>query len=93
MKTRLAIWLGLELLVAVVLDGGSCLLRRDEMRAFKAWHDSPTAQNRVELDRQRSITLRYHIVFVGILWGGMAVVTIPIIVAVFRHGSRREMAA
>lgn len=90
MKTRLVIWLGVELLIASGLSAGSCILRRDEVRAFGAWHDNPTAETRAELDRQRSITFRHHIGFAGVLWAGMAVITVPIVIAVSRRGSRHE---
>ena len=90
MKTRLAIWLGVELLVASGLSAASCILRRDEVKAFGAWRDNPTAETRAELDRQRSITFRHHIGFAGVLWVGMAVITVPVVFALSRRGSSRH---
>jgi hypothetical protein len=90
MKTRLAIWLGVELLVASGLSTASCILRRDEVRAWRAWHDTPTPETRAELDRQHRITFRHHVVFAVVLWAGMAVVTVPIVIAVSRRRSSRH---
>ena len=89
-KTRLAIWLGVELLVASVISAGSCILRRDQVRAWRVWHDTPTPETRAELDKQHNVTARYHVVFASILWGGMATITIPIVVAVSRRKSSKH---
>jgi len=90
MKTRLAIWLGAEFILAVVFGTGSCLLRRDEVGAFRAWRDHANAETRAELDRQRRITYQHQLAFAGILWSIMAGITVPIVVTVSRRGSRPE---
>jgi len=87
MKTRLIVWLALELLVASALSAAACILRRDEVKAFGAWHENPTPQTRAELERQRGITFRQHFVFAGVLWVGMAAISIPVIIAVSRRKS------
>ena len=92
-KTRLAIWLGVELFVASGVSSAACILRRDEVRAWKVWHDTPTSATRAELDRQHRITFRHHVVFAVVLWAGMAVVTVPIVVAVFRRTTLRPESA
>jgi hypothetical protein len=85
-KTRLVIYLGLELLLAAVISAIPCMCtRRDEARALVAWRINPTAETKAELDRQRRITFRKHVVFAGALFAGMAVITIPVIVGLSRR--------
>ncbi len=88
-KARLAIVLAAEMFVACGISAGACILRRDEVRAWQAWHDTPTPKNRAVLDRQRHITFRHHIVFAVVLWAGMGAVTVPIAVAVARRRNLR----
>jgi hypothetical protein len=81
MKTRLLIWLSIELAVASLLSASVCILRRAETRAYFAWHDNPTATTRAELDKERAITFRHHVVLGVALWSGMAAVTVPLVVS------------
>ena len=81
MKTRLAIWLGVELLVAAAIGSAACIHRRDEVIAFRAWYDNPTLETRKELDRQRRITI-WNVGFAGILFAGMAILTVPMVFVV-----------
>ena len=90
MKTGLAIWLAMELIIASGLSAASCLLRRDEVRAYGAWRDNPTTETRAELDRQRTITGWHHVLFAGILWAGMAAITVPVVLAISRRSSGRD---
>jgi hypothetical protein len=76
MKTRLIIWLSIELIVASGISAVSCILRHDEVKAFGTWHDNPTAATKAELDRQRKVTNWHHVAFAGVLFSAMAVVTI-----------------
>jgi hypothetical protein len=64
MKSRLTLWLTVELTVAGLLGAAICILRQDERTAYRQWRDQPTAESRAELDRQRGIT-RWHQVGVG----------------------------
>jgi hypothetical protein len=89
-KTRLAIWLGVELLVASGISTASCILRRDQVRAWSAWHDNPTPQTRAELDRQKAITFWNHVAFAGVLFAVMAVATVPVVVVVSRRRISRS---
>ncbi len=63
----------------------SCIYRRDEVRAWRAWHDKPTLETRAELDRQKGITFRYHVLFAGVLFAGMAVVPVPVALTASRR--------
>ena len=76
-----------ELLVAAGISASACILRRDERNAFRAWRDNPTAETRAALDAERSITFRHHVVLAAVLFGGMAVVTVPVVRAVSRRRS------
>ena len=92
MKTRLAIWLGAEFFLAVIFGTGSCLLRRDEVGAFRAWRDHANAETRAELARRRRITYRHQFVLAAVLWVGAAGITVPFVIVVFQRGLRRELA-
>ncbi len=88
MKIRLVIWLVVELLVASGISVASRILRHDQGRAFLAWHNNPNAVTRAELDRQHRITFAHRVGLGGVLWAGMAGVTIPIVVRVSpKHSS------
>ena len=86
-KTRLAFWLVVELLLAAAVSSASSIHRREEVRAWSAWHDNPTPETRAEVNRQRTITLWHHVAFAGILFAGMAVVTVPVVLVVSRRRS------
>ena len=90
MKIRLAIWLGVDLVLASGLSVSSCLLRGDEVRAYAAWHDDPTTENRAALDKQRSITAWQHVFFAGMLWTAMAAITVPVVIRVSRRSTGHE---
>jgi len=77
-KDNLAAWLSIELVVASVLGLGTCLLRHDEREAFQAWMRKPTTETRAILDKEKAITVRHNIALVAILFGGMALITVPI---------------
>lgn len=87
MKTSLLIWLFVELLLAAGISASVCILSRDETNAFRAWRDNPTAETRAALDAEQAITFRHHIVVAAVLFGGMAVVTVPVVRAVSRRRS------
>lgn len=80
MKTRFAIWLGLELLLAAAISSCTYIERREETRAVVAWLQNPSPETKAERERQRRITTRDHVWFAAILFGGMAGVTVPVIV-------------
>jgi hypothetical protein len=80
-------WLSVELLLAAGISAGTCILRRAETRARLAWHDNPTLETQVALDRERAITFRHHVVFAAILFGGMAAFTIPLVRLASKRGN------
>lgn len=80
MKTRLAVYLGIELVLAVAIGGGVCLLRRDEVNARRAWQGNPTAEAKAELERQRAITQGQQFKLMAALFGLMALPTALLIV-------------
>ena len=84
-KTRLAFWLVVELLLAAAVSSASSIHRREEVRAWSAWHDNPTPETRAEVNRQRTITLWHHVAFAGVLFAGMVVVTVPVVRVVSRR--------
>ena len=90
MKRRLIIWLSLELLVASGMSASVCILRHSETRAYLAWRDHPTAETRATLDRERAITFCHHVVLGAVLFGGMGVITIPLVRA-FSHRRSPEL--
>lgn len=87
MKTSLLIWLFAELALAAGISASICILRRDERNAFRAWRDTPRAETRAALDAERATTFRHHVVWAAVLFGGMAVVTVPVLLAVSRRRS------
>src|ERR1051325_4660435 len=86
-KTPLLTCLLVELLLAAGISASVCILRRDERSAFRAWRDNPTAQARTALDAERAIAFRHHALLAAVLFGGMAVVTVPVVRAVSRRRS------
>lgn len=89
MKIRLIVWLGVELLVASGISLLTCFIRPAEVQAVRAWHDNPTVETRSELDRQRHITTLQQVLFAGVLFTGMAVISIPVVAAVSRRQNPR----
>jgi hypothetical protein len=90
MKTRLILWLSIELIVASGISAASCILRHDEAKAFGAWYDKPSIETKSELDRQRRITRWHQVAFAGVLFSGMAVLTVPVVYLVSRRQQRTE---
>jgi len=88
MRKSLVIILSVELLVAILLGQCVVLHRRDFDRAFIAWHENPTSESRVELDRQRHINALHILGFSAVMFGGMAIVTI-LAVCAYRLRNRR----
>lgn len=84
MKTRLAVYLGIELVLAVLIGGGVCLLHRDEVNAHRAWRDTPTVETKAEVERQRDITRSQQLKLMVVLFVIMALPTVPLIF----HASR-----
>jgi hypothetical protein len=76
MKKLVAILLVAELLVAYFVLAPTCILRHEQVRAFGAWHDNPTADTRAELDRQIRITELYSLGFSAVAFGVMAGATL-----------------
>jgi hypothetical protein len=64
------------LLVAYFVLAPTCILRQEQVRAFGAWHDSPTPETRAELDRQSRITQLYSLGFSVVVFGVMAGATL-----------------
>jgi hypothetical protein len=77
-RDNLATWLAVELAVASVLGLSTCILRHDQRLAFHAWMRDPTPATRAVLDKEKAITFRHNIALAAILFGGMALITIPI---------------
>ncbi|MDB6108448.1 MAG: hypothetical protein JWR69_198 [Pedosphaera sp.] len=82
MNTRIIILLLIELLLAPALVwtlGGA--QRRPETRAYVAWRSNPTTEARTALDSERAETFRRRVIFSVILFAGMAIITVPVVVA------------
>ena len=56
MKKWLIVCLVVEAIVSIMVGSSGCILRRDQVRAYSAWHENPTLENRKELDHQKIIT-------------------------------------
>jgi hypothetical protein len=91
MKKWLIIWLSIELIVASGISPGICILRHDEVKAFGAWHDKPTAGTKAELDRQRKITNWHHVALAGVLFSVMAVFTVPTVCVLSRRKQMKQI--
>jgi hypothetical protein len=74
--SKLLIVLWFELLIAVLFGQGGFLYRRDFNHAVFAWHQNPTPETKLELDRQRHINELYRWRFSAVAFGGMAIVTL-----------------
>ena len=72
MKTFVASLLVAELLIAYFALTPTCILRREQVQAYAAWHDQPTAETRAELDRQHRITELYSVGFSFVVFAMMA---------------------
>ena len=71
-KTFVAILLVAELLFAYFVLAPTCILRREQVRAYAAWQDHPTVETRAELDRQHRITQLYFLGFSAVVFAVMA---------------------
>ena len=76
MKLFIIILLAAELFIAYFVLAPTCILRRDHVRAFAAWHDNPTPTTQAELDRQKRITTLFSVGFCAVAFGIMAGVTL-----------------
>ena len=76
MKKLIALLLVAELLIAYFVLAPTCILRRDQVRAFAAWHDNPTLETRAEIDRQKRITELQSLGFSAVVFGVMAGATL-----------------
>ena len=76
MKKLVAILLLAELLIAYFVLAPACILRQEQVRAFGAWHDSPTPATRAELDRQSRITELYNLGVSVVVFSVMAGATL-----------------
>ncbi len=76
MRKLLVVLLSVELLVSILLSQVGLLHRRDFDRAWFAWHQNQTPENRLELDRQRRINVLYGCGFSAVVFGGMAIATL-----------------
>lgn len=76
MRKVLFIVLTVELLVAVVCGQAGYLHRHNLDRAFVAWHQHPTPESRMELDRQKRLNELYRWGFSAVAFGGMAALTL-----------------
>ena len=90
MRKLLVILLSVELMASVFLSQVGFLHRRDFDRAWFAWHQNPTPENRLELDRQRHLNELHRWGFSGVAFGGMAIVTLLAVYAYNRY-HRREL--
>jgi hypothetical protein len=89
-KKTLLICLAVELVGAAFVSAGACLLRRGERDARRAWRENPTAETRAALDAERAITWRHRGVLTGVLFGGMALITVPAVLLLSRPRSLRD---
>ncbi len=71
-KTFVAILFVAELLIAYFVLAPTCILRREQVQAYAAWHDYPTPETRAELDRQHRITELHSLGFSLIVFAVMA---------------------
>jgi hypothetical protein len=76
MKKLIIVLLAAEFVIAYLVVGSGCILRQAEVRAFAAWHDNPTPATRAEFDRQKRITEIESLTISGMLFCGMAGVTL-----------------
>jgi hypothetical protein len=89
-KKTLLICLVVELVGAVFVSAGACLLRRGERDARRAWRENPTVETRTALDAEKAITWRHRGILGAVLFGGMAVVTVPAVLLLSGPRSLRD---
>jgi hypothetical protein len=91
MRTRITILLLIELLLSAALSWTLGGLRRAETKALIAWQRNPAAETRAVLDRERTETFRRHVILSLIFFGGMAIITVPVVLAFLdRRSSQLE---
>jgi hypothetical protein len=71
MKRVITALLIVELLIAYFVLTPTCILRRDQVRAFAAWRENPTPATKAELDRQKRITTLHSLGFSAVVFGVM----------------------
>jgi hypothetical protein len=81
MKTRITILLLIELLLSAALSWTLGGLRRAETQAIIAWQRNPTVETRADLDIERAETFRRHVILSLVFFGGLAVITVPVVLA------------
>jgi hypothetical protein len=91
-KTRLAVWLTLELILAASASATVCLLRKDHSLAVRAWMQNPTPETAAELERQKRLTFLSNFKLGGFLFGVMALATVPVIMSASRPKTGRNEA-
>ena len=77
-KSSIAILLVVELLLAYFVLAPTCILRREQVRAYATWRDHPTEETRAVLDREYRITRLYSLGFSVIVFAAMAGLTLVI---------------
>lgn len=76
MKKWLIICLLAELVSSVVIFLGSCFLQSETVKAYSAWYQNPTEENRKEFDHQKRISALEQIGFGVAIYSVMAGLTI-----------------
>ena len=76
MKKLIVILLVVEFCAAYFIVSPTCILRRDQIRAYAAWRDHPTLEKQAELDRQKRITEWQNVGVSTIIFGGMTGITL-----------------
>lgn len=79
MRKWVAIVLSVELLLAIIAGQCGTYRRQPTDRAWHAWYNNPTPENRALLDRQSRMAEIERLEFFLFLFGGMAVVTLLIV--------------
>jgi len=76
MRKALIILLSAELVAAIIVGQGSSLHRKDFDRAFFAWYQNRTPENQAQLDRQRRLNELSRWELSGVVFGGLAAITL-----------------
>ena len=87
MKRKLAIWLFVELMLAIAVTSSCCIYRRATTLGVVAWRQNPTPENKAELDRQHRIDSQQYFLLGTVLFSVMAVITIPFVVSSAKRAS------
>jgi hypothetical protein len=65
----------IELLIAVAIGGGACILRLDQQKAFRAMRENPSEVAKAEWKRQQGITRWHNAALSGIIFVMLATPT------------------